>query len=592
MIPVQIQPLTPNAAQALPSIGNAANISGNAPQVPPAFASLPPGTIFQGFVLNRPHGGEATLRTNLGDFLIKSEAFLKIGSEVSIRVRATGSHFRADIIEVDGKPVSTEQQTNQRAGGQHLQASSDEASRIAGWQARRDTILRSDALPNLDANGNVKGDFKLSAVLLSPNDNAASQRLGTGTSLLLNLLNLKLPNAPASSAPTPVAFSNSGGNAPPSAQAANPVSAAASANAPTSTSTTPTAQAASSGYQHYQQAQPSTTNASNTASLASTATSSISSLSTQSAQTLPGQPHTLTVIGQEKDGGATVQTPFGLAKITSHTKLPTGSVLQAQIALDLKVPNNPLVSQADQGATSPSSLFRLAHDWPAMQQIIQLLGGRQSDEQASLLPIAALPQLSVGSNAAVTLQPAQFSSGAFLFFAALRGGDFRSFLGEKNIQKLTQSGHSLLLNQASADFAQLARLAGDGSGQWQSTFFPVLVNGEVEMVRWFNKRDGKSSKDEKKETSSTRFIVEMSTSVLGELQLDGLYHYQTERNRLELVLRSHSPLDEEIRQGIMQIVQEVNDTTGVLSSVSFQSIAQFPEYPLEDALRDIPDVMA
>ena len=576
MIPVQIQPLTPNAAQALPNIGTASHISGNAPQVPPAFAQLPAGTIIKGFVLNRPSGGEATLRTNLGDFLIQSSAFLKIGSEVSIRVRSSGAQFRADIIEVDGKPVTTEQSGGQKPNAHsQSQAPTSDASRVAGWQARQDTIQRSEALPNLDANGNVKGQFKLGAVLLSPNATATGQQLQTGTSLILNLLNLKLPQTaatntgPASATPLPSAPAASSGTTP-------------TPTAPTQPAPQPTTQQATQSYQSHQPAPP-----------ASSGAASAGPPTTQAAQLSPQTPHTLTVIGHEKDGGAVVQTPFGLAKVTAKANLPTGSVLHTHIAVDPNKPANPLLgAQASQSNAPPSSLFRLAHDWPAMQQIIQLLGGGKVADSANPLPIAALPQLSVGANATVTLQPTQFSSGAFLFFAALRGGDFRNFLGEKNIQTLTQAGQTSLLNQASAEFAQLARLAGDGGGQWQTTFFPVLVNGEVEMVRWFNKRDGQSGKDEKKETKSTRFIVEMSTSVLGELQLDGLYRYEEDRNKLDLVLRSHSPLDEDIRQGIMQIVQDVNDTTGVLSSVTFQSVPQFPEYPLEDALKDIPDVIA
>src|SRR5690348_9214813 len=82
----------------------ASSASGAGGGVPPALATLPPGSLVNGFVLNRDTQGNPVLRTIIGDFLLQSDFFLKIGSDVVVRVNATGNNFRASIVSVDGHP--------------------------------------------------------------------------------------------------------------------------------------------------------------------------------------------------------------------------------------------------------------------------------------------------------------------------------------------------------------------------------------------------------------------------------------------------------------------------------------------------------
>ena len=68
------------------------------------LASLPIGSLISGFVLNRDANGNPVLRTASGDFLLKTPYFLKIGSDVVVRVSASGTQFRTALVSVDGLP--------------------------------------------------------------------------------------------------------------------------------------------------------------------------------------------------------------------------------------------------------------------------------------------------------------------------------------------------------------------------------------------------------------------------------------------------------------------------------------------------------
>src|SRR4051812_3634243 len=74
-----------------------------ASQAPPAIAALSVGAILQGFIINRDAGGNPIVRTDKGDFPFATSYFLKIGSEVVIRIGSTGGHTLAHLLSVDGQ---------------------------------------------------------------------------------------------------------------------------------------------------------------------------------------------------------------------------------------------------------------------------------------------------------------------------------------------------------------------------------------------------------------------------------------------------------------------------------------------------------
>lgn len=86
---ISIQPLTTSAP------------GRDAAGVPPQLAATPPGTLVEGFVVNRDGQSNPILRTVLGDILVKSDVFIKTGSEVVFRVEPA-QQGAARIISIDG----------------------------------------------------------------------------------------------------------------------------------------------------------------------------------------------------------------------------------------------------------------------------------------------------------------------------------------------------------------------------------------------------------------------------------------------------------------------------------------------------------
>lgn len=578
MIPVIINPINPSTTA--PAVGiTALGISSNAPQVPPNISSIPAGSFLQGFVLNRDGSGNPVLRTDQGDFSLQSSLFLKIGSSVLVRIDASGSNFRAHITEVDGQKVNADTKptttTNQQKSG-------------------NDQIVRSGWIPSADNNTSASKSAELNAILLTPNSAATAAQLKVGTALLVRLFNIQLPSSnhqattsqsPATSGnATPTATQNTStqntaGNPTQTSVANNPLPTTnAAAQTPTATSNAPL-----NAYQATTQTGSNTTNPTPTTILLPNANPQ-----NTAAQTIPTQAMLLTVIGQERDGEPVLQTPFGLIKITSNVTLATGTQVQATLA-NANTAGSSTVLQSPENA---ASLASLTQKWPSLSQILNILTeaneGVLPTQLASLLPQIQLSptQVQVNNNG---------GAGLFMFMAALQGGDFRSVLGEKSIKQLEKLGHTSLLNKAEGEFQALSKLATSAPQQgWQTMFLPMLVEGQVEMMRWFTKREQEKDKDGKRRIDAvTRFIVEVSMSQLGDIQLDGFFKIQEQAtNQFELIVRSHQPLDANVQRDIQAIYQEAQQITGVSGSVVFQASEHFPTLPLEDILGNPPDVFA
>lgn len=71
--------------------------------IPPQLANLSPGTTLEGFVVNRDGQNNPVVRTPIGDILVKSDVFLKTGSEILFRVDPS-QPGAARIVTVDGLP--------------------------------------------------------------------------------------------------------------------------------------------------------------------------------------------------------------------------------------------------------------------------------------------------------------------------------------------------------------------------------------------------------------------------------------------------------------------------------------------------------
>jgi hypothetical protein len=121
------------------------------------------------------------------------------------------------------------------------------------------------------------------------------------------------------------------------------------------------------------------------------------------------------------------------------------------------------------------------------------------------------------------------------------------------------------------DLTQLAALRQPGPDGWQGVLFPYVENSQAkpQQGRFFWRR---SQGEQQRAGTNTRFVVEMTLSRLGEVQLDGLLTYP----ELWLKLRLHPPADTSFAADLQTVVQNILDRFGLSGGLGVESTGTFP----------------
>jgi len=682
-----------------------------APQLPQGGSSqavainLPAGTVLSGFIVNRDASGNPILRTPTGDVTFSSNFFLKIGSEVSLRVETSGGNTLAHILSVDGQPPEVAAAQSAFANEPDViisQQFTNAGSGNANTPANNATVAQSGSVPSPATQLSTSLGSTVSGTLISqPPEVVATAQMPVGTQITLKIVSLvAAPNAlppevvAAASEPSSIAAQASQPAAyePPQANAAfyatyaraaspaTPLAAAPSApvttqpvqstpavanviasspqqpsapavqvpvtttiavNEPTPTqpaspviSTTIATQspepaivtaATNTAVPQANTPQPAIPLSANavpnatptiiaTAVTPPVATRTTPAINTQvvtqeslapqpvvTGPIQPGQVITAKVIGNETTGEALLQTPAGVVRLQPGTVVPSGSTITFEIT-ETTAP--PTANTGNSGIitlpTDPTPLTQLAQQWTALQQIFDLLAGRPTntglDTPSSISPgtpniatSAALP------NILPNITPQSISAGLLVFISALRSGDFTNWIGKNNVKWLEDQGQGDIVKKAEGEFQVLARQFTEPvAQQWQPLFFPVAVDGQLQQVRMYVKRDGKQGKDNKKtkDSGDTRFVIEVDLSKLGELQMDGFVRRNEKDMQFDMMIRSLLPLSTEIQQDILNIYSQTGAITGYKGSLIFQAVKAFPINPMNEIVASQNTVMA
>ncbi|MCI5049455.1 MAG: hypothetical protein MRY32_03905, partial [Rickettsiales bacterium] len=186
-------------------------------QVPPKIAAMPMGSLLKGFVINRDAHNNPVLRTDYGDITVKSDVFLKTGSEVVLRLQQQQSQVMAKIISVNGTPIE-EVAKQQNLISQQGSTDSVTRSAISSGQINNQALITNNSALQanmidatlLQPSAVVKSPETLSAMLKLPPQLA--QSLTTGASLQFRVISSDLPanqHAALMSAKTPATFNGS-----------------------------------------------------------------------------------------------------------------------------------------------------------------------------------------------------------------------------------------------------------------------------------------------------------------------------------------------------------------------------------------------
>ncbi len=521
----------------------------NSTNLPPIITRFPPGSILAGFVINRDTAGNPILRTESGDITFQSKHFFKIGTELVIRIENRTGQPQAHIISIDGEPTESAERVSVLPQSKDAQFPPTSRPPVDTTNISASTASTARLTPATAVNVQAT----ITATLLTDQPD-----LPQGTQLLVKVI---------------------------SAEAAT-TNKAGTPQAPTSTQQPATA--SNPSYAAYTRAAADTLKpAGNTPSAPAQATPTAPTQPAQPPAALQGQILQATVTRSIPTGETILQTANGVTlQLNTTSPLPPGikltfQVEQAKAQATVLQPQNAVVN------TQPDPVTTLARHWPALQQILSLLTSNLSAESLYASGIASLFGHGAAlqqSGTASTINPQAIPTGLMVFITALRGGDFRGWLGKDNTSWLEDKGHGALVRKAEGEFFALGRQFSEAQpGQWQTLFFPIAVHGEIQQVRFFLKRDRKQKNDNERNTEDdTRFVVELDLSQMGELQLDGFVRKDPKTLEFDLYVRTRFQLDEATRQDIFTIYNEMAELTGFKGQLAFQTVQEFPVRPMED----------
>jgi hypothetical protein len=245
-----------------------------------------------------------------------------------------------------------------------------------------------------------------------------------------------------------------------------------------------------------------------------------------------------------------VETPLGMLGLEQRLALPPGTLLGLE-----------LLAAAAPEAAAPAPVAQ-SETWPALAEALSTLE-------------RTLPGLAAQLRAELSPASGDELAGTLLFLmSALNSG---AWPGSKLMAALDDAGRGDLRQRLDGDVAELRQLADPASGDWRVFLLPLIEGGMIRPVRIYLRRrpPAAASSDQ-----GTRFLLEVDTSRLGAVQLDGLVRPQ----RFDLVLRSHRAFDAVMRQEIAAVFRDSITASGLAGDITFTTAPRFAIAPLE-ALR-------
>jgi hypothetical protein len=259
-----------------------------------------------------------------------------------------------------------------------------------------------------------------------------------------------------------------------------------------------------------------------------------------------------TVAGTTSAGQPIVTTERGVMVLNTRTPLPHGT----QVAIGL-----PTVRPAP---AEPFDPLR-GQDWPALRETLEVLSKADPTATRSLAN-AVLPQAN-----------ARLAGALLAFTGAVKKGDVRAWLGEEAAKSLEKLGRADLLEKLEDDFKKLARQVADiPPGDWKPYSVPFSDGTELHRILMHVRQPGAEEVDEDAGGAdghgarANRFLIDLTLSRIGELQLDGLIRPR----RFDLILRTHMPLPPDMRHEIGKLFNDSLDALGMAGAVSFQAGTQ------------------
>ncbi|USG60512.1 hypothetical protein NBZ79_15205 [Sneathiella marina] len=257
-------------------------------------------------------------------------------------------------------------------------------------------------------------------------------------------------------------------------------------------------------------------------------------------------------------------TPLGVISYSSKSPPAVGKTMEFAVAD--KIMAFPLAYTDIQQPGAREPLMRVMGDWQNLRQAMNVVAVQD--------PVLAQSVI----NAVIPQANSQLSSGLLFFMAALKLGSVEKWLGQDFKMALEASGRTALLRGLEEDFGTFSRLQSDSGGQdWKSLNFPFFDGQNLRQIRMFHRQNhAQDGTDD--DTSSTRFVIELSLTQSGPLQLDGIFSPR----QFDLILRSEQEIPSPMKQHILSLFTENMEISGLRGQLVFKKISPFPIDPLAE----------
>ncbi len=295
----------------------------------------------------------------------------------------------------------------------------------------------------------------------------------------------------------------------------------------------------------------------------------------------PGQHPTFTaqVIAVEPNGEALVHTPLGMVRLPAQSALPLqeGMQLEWRLLGAQPAPQAPLPLPS----TGPLGWLPLADRWETLDDVAQLLAASLPMGKS---PLARLPQ------------PGPHLGAELLhLLSSLKSGKSTPWIGQEAIDLLNEKQRPDLLQRLKGDFELLAQPLHTPNAPWQALLFPVWAEGQLHQARLFVNQQPPEEKQVQhiSRTTDTRFVLELTLSRLGDMQLCGLVRKPEPQNiQFDLIVRCKQELSTAQKKDIAAIFEQGAALTGYRGQLLFQHTPTFPDHPLESFRAATAGVMA
>lgn len=551
---------------------------------PEDMRALPAGSTLEAVVqanTNSGSGGTATIQTPYGTLTLKTSLPLPEGAQLLLQMTGSqGDNALLRLVSLDGKAVGRGLQTS--LAPPSLSTGTGTLAATAGG-----AIGQAASIGGLSVEATVLGT---SPAALPHSQAGAAANLPPGTRLIIRL------TPPGTGQNSPVAPMQSkghpfGNTAPQQGSPSPSVGGNASTPSVASSVTTPPPPGGAlfsglksglakviaplAGGTEPKAAPPAPSMPTPLTSVPGTSALPTHSAGHNSPSLWVGQHLTGTVTAQAAGGRTVLQTQAGALVLNQQFDIPEGTSLTLEV-ISQAPPAQAPIGQASPALTAPlfsTPTAQVPSAWPTLSESVALL--QQTDPAAARQLLASIP----------STNPALLAN-AISFTQAARSGDANKWPGEKVLSALERSGEKgrALAGRLSQDMQELGERtkrapAGNG-GDWRTLPMPFMDGAAIAQITIVTRRPQTADDQPDSETSrqqqdqGQRFLIDLSLSKLGDLQLDGLY--KSKGRSFDLIIRTKTALSSEIRQTIQSIFAQSSQALAMKGGVIFRVTNDFP----------------